>query len=168
MDTKINNKVNKVLLLLLGLIITGLLALIFIMSSQNGAQSQGLSRSIVRYFRNHIPIAGALQHNPVFFQANFNIFLRKLVHFTEFFVLAGVLYFFLTQMKFKRWKIPNTVLTAAFCFASLDEFHQFFVRGRTALFTDVIVDFAGAALAVFIIHSVKRAKEKKRLVPPMA
>jgi VanZ family protein len=46
-----------------------------------------------------------------------------------------------------KWSWALTAILLVAAYASLDEFHQLFVPGRTAAVTDVLLDTAGGAAA---------------------
>ncbi|MEQ8199438.1 MAG: VanZ family protein [Clostridiaceae bacterium] len=52
-------------------------------------------------------------------------------------------------------------------YAATDEFHQLFVPGRSAMFTDVVIDFSGAAMGTVLFYIgyyrvwIKRKQEYK-------
>jgi VanZ family protein len=75
-------------------------------------------------------------------------YIRKSAHFCEYFVFS------LLVLRAIRGSRHTTRLTWAlatvaivFGYAALDEFHQSFVPGRTPLFTDVLIDTTGGAIA---------------------
>lgn len=80
--------------------------------------------------------------------AAMHFFIRKCAHFTEYFILSLLL---LRGMRAGgrgrplTWAATAILLVAAY--ASLDEFHQSFVPGRTAAVRDVLIDTVGGAAA---------------------
>lgn len=74
--------------------------------------------------------------------------IRKCAHFTEYFVLSLLI---LRGIRAGRhgtklaWAVLAIVIVAGY--ASLDEFHQRFVPGRTPAVTDVMIDTTGGAAA---------------------
>ncbi len=80
---------------------------------------------------------------------SFNGPVRKLAHFTEYFIL-GVLIFY----TFKSYDIKNIYLMILFCFlyAYSDEIHQLFVLGRYCSFFDVIIDSLGSSSAILFLR----------------
>lgn len=82
---------------------------------------------------------------------------RKLAHFTEYFVLGAELALFFTWLKspaldsrkWLRWVLP---LLIGLCVASLDETIQIFVDGRGPAVTDVLLDFSGVCAGVLLEH----------------
>jgi len=71
--------------------------------------------------------------------------LRKAAHFTEYLILSTLLYRGLRGSQ--RWSVRAAVLALAMAgvYAVGDEFHQWFVPGRTAAATDCLIDVSGAA-----------------------
>ena len=71
--------------------------------------------------------------------------IRKLAHFTEYLILSTLLYRGLRGSQ--RWSIraAGLALTIAGIYSIGDEFHQWFVPGRTAAATDCLIDVSGAA-----------------------
>jgi VanZ family protein len=88
----------------------------------------------------------------------------KIVHFIIYFVLFIAAYYsFVNQDKFALLK--NYPLTISLIFTAVygasDEFHQYFVPGRSCEFYDWVADFAGGLFAVLIIIIYKKISDKK-------
>lgn len=90
---------------------------------------------------------------------------RSLAHAFEFFVLALLIGAFIYTFSFKGVFATQILITLGACVlcACLDEFHQYFVPGRTADVLDVLVDTAGAFVgcgiliaAAFVNNKLKR------------
>lgn len=78
--------------------------------------------------------------------------IRKSGHFTEYFILSLLLLHALragTRDFSLRWALIAILIVAGY--ASLDEFHQSFVPGRTAAVTDVLLDTCGGAAAQLLV-----------------
>ena len=90
-----------------------------------------------------------------------NFIIRKLGHIIEYFLLSLI---FISLLKEYTNKIKTIIISCIiFCFlyACGDEFHQSFVDGRSALFTDVLIDSIGIFIAVLsyvLIYNIKRLK----------
>ncbi len=54
------------------------------------------------------------------------------------------------------WRIWSSVLAvgSTFCVGGLDEWHQTFIPSRTGMFSDVLIDTAGATLACLVVWAV--------------
>ncbi len=82
-----------------------------------------------------------------------NYIVRKGAHFCGFAILnlLGYLMFRRTfemeRRRALRWAVVTSILRAV-----LDETQQAFVPGRTALFTDVLIDSAGVLLMAYLIR----------------
>ncbi len=83
---------------------------------------------------------------------------RKLAHFTEYFILGFLVLIFLMDYIHTPKVIIYCVLIC-FIYACTDEFHQYFVDGRYCSFLDVIIDTIGS-LTSSLIFSVKKLKKQ--------
>jgi VanZ family protein len=96
-------------------------------------------------------------------------YIRKWAHFTEYFILS------LLVLRAIRAGRPGTrfawalvVVAIVLCYASLDEFHQRFVPGRTAAVGDVLIDTSGgiaAQLIVALVILLGHVREKRTIEP---
>ena len=78
---------------------------------------------------------------------------RKAAHMSEYAVLALLIFQALTAFDRKKNRGCMALgITAAY--AATDEFHQLFVPGRAGRVTDVLIDSAGAFLALLAIHII--------------
>ncbi|HDQ22822.1 MAG TPA: VanZ family protein [Candidatus Uhrbacteria bacterium] len=112
-------------------------------------------------------ILSSLPLNDVFIKFDIWTFIiRKLAHMFEFGVLAFLIYRLLSQIEKKNfyWN-----LTWAFIFTVMyaisDEYHQYIVPGRHGVWTDVLIDSLGAAIAIWLIylnHQHKKFLKKKK------
>jgi VanZ family protein len=135
-------------------------AVVISIFSTGAFTSENTSRIIVPILRWLLPHATSAT------LAAIHHYIRKSAHFTEYFVLS------LLVLRGIRAGRPGTrfvwalwVIAIVACYASLDEFHQRFVPGRTAAVGDVLIDTSGgtaaqlvAALAVLLGHMRDRRK----------
>ena len=77
--------------------------------------------------------------------------LRKVAHFTEYFILTLLLIIVLSGYGVKGKKVFIISLLICFIYAFTDEYHQVFVSGRTGQFSDVLVDTFGGVIACGIV-----------------
>jgi len=106
-----------------------MMGIIFLFSSCNADISSMQSDMIVKLINNVIPIN--------------SFFVRKLAHFSLFFILELVLF-----LTFKNIYLSFFISSG---YALLDEFHQYFVPGRSCELRDVLIDISGCILAILII-----------------
>ncbi len=138
-----NKKIIYVFLVLLCMII------IFLFSSKNSTISNGMSKKLIN--------SGVVFYEKVFDKEvdnnyivnKFNYPIRKLAHYSIYFLLGIFVYNVIYCMKVKYKSIIAFLI--CFLYASLDEFHQLFVSGRTGQFRDIVIDTLGALTAIIIL-----------------
>ncbi len=87
---------------------------------------------------------------------------RKCAHFVEYFLLGTLLYFTVESYAEKfKYRIVVTC-GVGFVTACIDEFIQLFSQGRSAQFSDVILDFIGVCTAVFILYLIFKCASKRK------
>ena len=89
-------------------------------------------------------------------------FVRKAAHFTEFAILGALLAVNIRAFLPRRVSFVLGAIPCAFVIASIDETIQFFVKGRTCSFLDVLLDTFGATVAVLIAFLIFLIKEKRK------
>ena len=91
--------------------------------------------------------------------------IRKIAHFTEFFVFGVSLYMTLYTYKVKNLLRCIIVPVSGLLVAITDEFIQRFSAGRASMFSDVLIDLTGVVFAVLIFglifYFVNRKKDIK-------
>jgi VanZ family protein len=92
--------------------------------------------------------------------------LRKCCHLMEYAILALLIFRALSHSRTNlfAWSWPRVggTLLIVFLYAASDEYHQSFVPGRTALFSDVCIDTGGGAIGLLlalIYHTCLRHKK---------
>ena len=150
---------------LLGLILLNMTT-IFLLSAQNAEKSTQTAEKLESVVLDTF-LPDAEEHPTDFTEAirsNLLVFLRKSAHVIEFFTLGALLLLFLLTWKRPPLLWAGCALLVSILYAISDEIHQYFIDGRTASVTDVLIDSAGALggiLLVLLIHTlVKRRKFK--------
>lgn len=77
--------------------------------------------------------------------------IRKLAHFTEYMCIGFLSYAIVLLWHRPERKGRFLILLQVFLSGALDEFHQYFVPGRAAMFRDVLIDTAGGCAGIFLI-----------------
>lgn len=129
------------------------LVLIFYLSAQPAAESDGLSNKVTEVI---IETVGRLvpldieSSTTVDLVSRFNHIVRKFAHFGVYFVL-GVLKMNSLRISGMRGR-KAFILSIVFCviYAVSDEVHQLFVPGRGAQVKDVLIDSAGAIVGIWL------------------
>jgi VanZ family protein len=89
--------------------------------------------------------------------------LRKVGHFSEYAILAALLWRALrgTFNTMTDWSLCTVAFLVTAAFAASDEFHQAFVPTRTSAFHDVMIDCLGALAAIAVCMMFSRATLRK-------
>ncbi len=90
--------------------------------------------------------------------------IRKLAHFSEYFLLGCFLCIFFQTFPLKAWIPLLLSLAVAVPYAALDEWHQSFVPGRGPGMRDVLIDSAGSLCGAifamiayrFVLHLIRK------------
>ena len=114
--------------------------LIFIMSSFNSTESNNQSNFIIDI------IANLFNINNI---DTLNLIIRKLAHFTEYFILGVLVY----NMTYNYNKKTFIAIIICVLYAISDEFHQMIVPGRSCQLLDITIDSSGSITGIYIIKT---------------
>lgn len=123
---------------------------IFIASSKNSYNSNKTSKGLIKQI---VIIYEKISNKKVNYKniiKKYNPIVRKIAHFTIFMLLGIFIYLFLSTTNINN-KLIISIIISIF-FAIIDETHQIFTYGRTALITDVLIDSLGSITGIFIIN----------------
>lgn len=127
--------------------------MIFRFSGQDGEQSGSLSRLISEKCVEFINSISGKRWNDVMMEqlaAYFEHPIRKLAHFTEYCIMACLLYVIFYQWVELKLKYYLIIVIWVFLSAAADEFHQSFVPGRYASIADVFLDTSGGCFGLLL------------------
>lgn len=127
------------------ILVVSWMMVIFWFSSRNGEES-GLQSGIILSLLQWVGLSEKWLGSNEFVWV-----VRKLAHFTEFFIL-GV---FIFRTRLSLW----TAFLIIFLYAVSDELHQYFVPGRQAAIMDVCIDSLGGILSLGLMRSIFRRKD---------
>jgi|SRR5271170_1997476 VanZ family protein len=103
-----------------------------------------------------------LPHASIETLESLHFIVRKCGHLTEYFILSLLILRGIRAgakgMRL-RWALLTILLVAGY--ASLDEFHQSFVPGRTAAVGDVLIDTSGGAVALIVATLFARFRKDR-------
>jgi VanZ family protein len=128
-----------------------LFILIFTLSSQPAAQSDGLSKKVTKMMIKtveRIAPSGVGDQSVDDLVEKFNHIVRKNAHFFAYLVLGTLMVNLLRRVGIKGFKVFFLALAICILYAISDEVHQLFVPGRGAQVKDVLIDSAGAMVGV--------------------
>jgi VanZ family protein len=93
---------------------------------------------------------------------SFHFLVRKLGHFTEFFILSMLLYRALRKGRgmLWQWRMAGWTLSLVLLYAIADEVHQSFVPSRSGAWGDSLLDFFGGCCAVALLYVRYRTKPR--------
>ena len=116
---------------------------IFSFSLQNGEESGQLSGGIVSWVVETFSLTRFMELDTIHF------LIRKMAHFTEYFILGMFTVLTLLQTQFSKKCMIGTL----FCviIASFDETIQLFVGGRAGQLKDVLLDSTGALCGILFL-----------------
>lgn len=134
------------------------MSIIFFMSNQPSQVSDGHSRLVVQI----LMFIGADINSASADLANFIV--RKVAHFTEYMILAYLIFNVLEFYCKDRNKLILFSIALVFMYASSDEIHQYFIPGRECAFRDVLIDTSGGITAIIITNILKKITLKKRAI----
>lgn len=129
------------------------MALIFMFSSQNadisGNLSEGVTYRIASVIVNDFKELSLERQTEIVYRMHH--YVRKAAHFSEY-ALLGVLAYLYSSQFFRKTKV-RFLTTLPFCliYASTDEFHQLFSKGRSGSPVDVMIDFSGSVTGAFFV-----------------
>lgn len=90
----------------------------------------------------------------------FSFIIRKLAHFTEYFIL-GVLLYVTYQPSFQTRKLYTIIFLQGLITASIDETIQLFTPNRSGELRDVMIDISGVMIATTVSLIITNTYEKK-------
>jgi hypothetical protein len=128
------------------LLTIAIMVVIFGFSSQNATESGKTSGAVLTWILEHTVHR---EQAPAFASA----LIRKTAHFSIYFCLGMSTALLVSEWKPRRFLFVWAWLIAV-VYACTDEFHQYFVPGRSCEFRDVCIDSAGAFLGVALIFGV--------------
>lgn len=146
----------KIKRIVLSVLLVLWMMLIFALSNQPAAISEGTSDSVASHV---IDIYKNVANKKITKEKKNSIIedtrflVRKTAHFTAYFILNLICYFTLKAYGVKHCIIFSILIS--FLFACSDEIHQLFVFERAGRVLDVFIDTSGAVLSSLIIIEFK-------------
>lgn len=146
-----NDRITKSVLWVLFL---GWMILIFYMSHQPAVISDQQSGLVIKIINElGIELQGVAKETVVFI-------VRKIAHYSEYFILAILAYNLLRCYKDKRRSVILSIFII-FLYACTDEIHQLFVIGRNGCMRDVFIDTFGGSTYLVLVSIYNYVKKRK-------
>jgi len=134
--------------------------LIFTFSNKNAQTSNSTSKNLINNIINIYEkvFSKEVDNEKVIKKLNYPI--RKLAHYSIYFLLGILIYNFIANTTIKKKFL--TSLLICLCYATLDEFHQLFISGRTGQIKDILIDTSGALTAILLLNYHDKIKFKRK------
>lgn len=132
-----------------GLLVIGVVGVIWWHSMQNGVASHAESRRMLAFALSHLQgtrLAPYLSDGHI----------RRLAHLTEYTTLGVVLSSFSVLVSRRSHKV--WVLLIGISVAAIDEYIQLFSGGRTSTWHDVVLDGVGCMVGIFLVMVIRGVK----------
>lgn len=123
------------------------MAFIFIMSSFNSTESSSQSNFIVNI------IVDIFNINNI---ELLSLIIRKLAHFTEYFILGLLTYNMINSYNKKSY----IAIFICILYAISDEIHQSFVPGRSCQILDMTIDSLGGVTGIYLLQYINKYLKK--------
>lgn len=94
----------------------------------------------------------------------FSHIIRKSAHMAEYALLGILVSIHLYVIKFNRKKLCITSIAFCTFYAATDEFHQYFVPGRSCQLSDVCIDATGAVIGTLLFLLIFYILNKKAVL----
>lgn len=148
------NILRGILIVLLALTFT----MIFNFSNQDSVESSGVSSKVTIFLTQNIESIQKLETSKREETLDkIETVIRKLAHFSIY-TVVGILMMSLMST-YNNIKGKNKILISlivGFLYASSDEFHQYFIPGRGAMVTDVLIDTLGVSFGIALVLTIKK------------
>lgn len=130
--------------------------MVFMFSNQNGEKSQGTSRKI------SVIVAKIFTHNQEINEdekeariEKVDYAIRKIAHYSIYTLGGMLIYNYIRTFNIKKTKVILISILVGIIYATTDELHQYFMDGRSAQITDVVIDSLGIFTGVIIMYKIK-------------
>ena len=140
----------------LALIIIWMLT-VFLFSNENGNDSQNTSKFVTEKIVQILTFnQNITEEQELALVENTDHIIRKLAHFSIY-ALGGILiYNYIDTFNIKKNRKIVASIAIGILYAAFDEFHQYFVSGRSAQILDVCIDSLGVIIGVIFIYLIKK------------
>lgn len=145
------NKIVK--RILYGVFLLIWMIIVFMFSNQNGSKSQGTSDVVTKKFADIIDSYFAITLKSL---DGVSFLVRKCAHFAIYFLGGILIYNFIKTYNLKKRYLIVISIICGIIYACFDEFHQYFVAGRSAQFRDVLIDTSGVIIAIVIKNKFEK------------
>lgn len=155
---------KKIIVYILAILWMGLISFF---SHQPATDSDKVSNGIIDKIVDTVEIISGHKFNDKELEiiSEYLIFpVRKLAHFTLYFILGILIYNVINLYSTNNKKILLISILLCIIYACSDEIHQLFVPGRSGELRDVLIDSIGSILGIIIVSKIKKFKKSKLII----
>ena len=127
---------------------------IYYFSSKDGKESNQNSKKLIRDSVYIMEKTTGKDFNEKRIVNTWNYPIRKIAHFTIFFILGIFMYLFINTFDSNK-KILISIILCFIC-SIADETHQIFSLGRTPLILDVLIDTLGSFIGIMMVSYINK------------
>lgn len=148
--------------IILGILIIIWMIAIFCFSAQDADNSSRTSGKTLKVIVDTLPKTKDLkEYEKEKIVEDLQPVIRKLAHYSIYTLGGALLYAFFHTMELTKKKTLTYTTLSGICYAITDEFHQYFVDGRSCEIRDVCIDAAGIITGIIIMILIERLMRKK-------
>ena len=125
---------------------------IFGFSSQDGEKSSSVSRKVTTAVTQNVKKIQDMDSKERELTLNkIEHVIRKIAHFSIYTLVGILMMALMSTYDISKNKQILVSILVGIIYATSDEIHQYFIPGRSAMVTDVLIDTAGVCLGVLIV-----------------
>lgn len=125
---------------------------IFCFSSQDGEESSAVSRKVTTAVTQNVKKIQDMDSKERELTLNkIEHVIRKIAHFSIYTLVGILMMALMSTYDISKNKQILVSILVGIIYATSDEIHQYFIPGRSAMVTDVLIDTAGVCLGVLIV-----------------
>ena len=156
--------------IILGILLIIWASTIFMFSHQGGEQSSSTSQGTVRIVLENIIPNHLTENEKEEIIQKIEPFIRKLAHYAIYIIGGILIYSFMNtfSMTMKRSFLFSQIIGTGY--AITDEWHQYFIPGRSAQISDILLDAFGVLTGIIMMillqalyNKIKNKKSRKKL-----
>lgn len=125
---------------------------IFCFSSQDGEESSAVSRKVTTAVTQNVKkIQDMDSKQRELTLDKIEHFIRKIAHFSIYTLVGILMMALMSTYNISKSKQILVSILVGIMYAASDEIHQYFIPGRSAMVTDVLIDTTGVCLGALIV-----------------
>lgn len=144
--------------IILGILLIIWASTIFMFSHQGGEQSSSTSQGTVRIVLENIIPKYLTENEKEEIIQKIEPFIRKLAHYAVYIIGGILIYSFMNTFSMKRSFLFSQIIGTGY--AITDEWHQYFIPGRSAQVSDILLDAVGVLTGIILVILLQKLSSK--------